>query len=78
MLNEGYQIHKFISSSGSGTVINYSSGSTTLDAGTDQLGIKEHLVASFLLAVAIFFQVFPLLNSVFDPHCLQMPIWIQI
>ncbi len=29
MLNEGNQIHKFISSSGSGTVINYGSGSTS-------------------------------------------------
>ncbi len=28
MLNEGNQIHNFISSSGSGTVINYGSGST--------------------------------------------------
>ncbi len=27
MLNEGNQIHNFISSSGSGTVINYGSGS---------------------------------------------------
>jgi hypothetical protein len=27
MLNEGNQIHNYISSSGSGTVINYSSGS---------------------------------------------------
>ena len=30
MLNEGYQIHEFISSSGSGTVINYGSGSDFL------------------------------------------------
>jgi hypothetical protein len=30
MLNEGNQIHNFISGSGSGTVINYGSGSTTL------------------------------------------------
>jgi hypothetical protein len=30
MLNEGNPIHNFISSSGSGTVINYDSGSTTL------------------------------------------------
>ncbi len=30
MLNEGNQIHNFISSSGSGTVINYSSGSDFL------------------------------------------------
>ncbi len=29
ILNEGDQIHNFISSSGSGTVINYSSGSTS-------------------------------------------------
>jgi hypothetical protein len=28
MLNEGNQIHNFISNSGSGTVINYGSGST--------------------------------------------------
>jgi hypothetical protein len=31
ILNEGNQIHNFISSSGSGTVINYGSGSTTLE-----------------------------------------------
>ncbi len=30
MLNEGNQIHNFISSSGSGTVINYGSGSDFL------------------------------------------------
>jgi hypothetical protein len=30
MLNEGNQIHNFISSSGSGTVINYNSGSDFL------------------------------------------------
>jgi hypothetical protein len=30
MLNEGNQIHNFISSSGSGTVINYGSGSDLL------------------------------------------------
>ncbi len=30
MFNEGNQIYNFISSSGSGTVINYGSGSTTL------------------------------------------------
>ncbi len=30
MLNEGYQIHNFISSSGSGTVINFGSGSDFL------------------------------------------------
>jgi hypothetical protein len=30
MLNEGNQIHNFISSSGSGTVINYGSGSDIL------------------------------------------------
>ena len=30
MFNEGYQIHNFISSSGSGTVINYGSGSDFL------------------------------------------------
>jgi hypothetical protein len=30
MLNEGNQIHNFISSSGSGTVINYCSGSDFL------------------------------------------------
>ncbi len=30
MLNEGKQIHNFISSSGSGTVINYGSGSDFL------------------------------------------------
>jgi hypothetical protein len=30
MLNEGNQIHNFISSSGSGTVINYDSGSDFL------------------------------------------------
>jgi hypothetical protein len=30
MLNEGYQIHNFISSSGSGTVINYGSDSDFL------------------------------------------------
>jgi hypothetical protein len=30
MLNEGSQIHNFISSSGSGTVINYGSGSDFL------------------------------------------------
>jgi hypothetical protein len=29
MLNEGNQIHNFISSSGSGTIINYGSGSTS-------------------------------------------------
>jgi hypothetical protein len=34
-------------------------------AGTDQLGIKEHLVASCLLAVAIFFQVFFVCATVF-------------
>jgi hypothetical protein len=45
-------------------------------AGTDQLGIKEHLVASFLLAVAIFFQVFPLYNDVL--HWLQMPVQMKI
>jgi hypothetical protein len=30
ILNEGYQIHNFISCSGSGTVINYGSGSDFL------------------------------------------------
>jgi hypothetical protein len=30
MLNEGNQIHNFVSSSGSGTVINYGSGSDFL------------------------------------------------
>jgi hypothetical protein len=30
MLNEGNQIHNFISSSGSGTIINYGSGSDYL------------------------------------------------
>ncbi len=36
-LNEGNQIHTFISSSGSGTVINYGSGSTTLVRGQQTL-----------------------------------------
>jgi hypothetical protein len=32
MLNEGNQIHNFISSSGSGTVINYGSGSDFIES----------------------------------------------
>ena len=32
MFHEGNQIHNFMSSSGSGTVNNYGSGSTTLNA----------------------------------------------
>jgi hypothetical protein len=34
MLNEGNQIHNFIYSSGSGTVINYGSGSDFLTTGS--------------------------------------------
>ncbi len=42
-LNEVYQIHNFISSSGSGTVINYGSGSdflTRYDSGSGSTGQK--------------------------------------
>ncbi len=43
LLNEGNQIHSFISSSGSGTVINYGSGSdflTSYSSGSGSTGQK--------------------------------------
>jgi hypothetical protein len=43
MLNEGNQIHNFVSSSGSGTVINYGSGSyflTSYGSGSTSQKVK--------------------------------------
>ncbi len=45
MLNEGNQIHNFMSSSGSGTVINYGSGSDFLTSYSSGSGSKSQKVA---------------------------------
>jgi hypothetical protein len=50
MLNEGNQIHNFISSSGSGTVINYGSGSTRqkVTVPTVPVPVPQHWAADTL------------------------------
>jgi hypothetical protein len=41
MLNEGNQIHNFISSSGFGTIIHYGSGSDLLTSGTVPVPVPQ-------------------------------------
>jgi hypothetical protein len=42
--NEGNQIHNFISSSGSGTVINYGSGSTSQKDTVPPVPVPQHCI----------------------------------
>jgi hypothetical protein len=46
MFNEGNQIHNFMSSSGSGTVINYGSGSTSqkVTVPTVPVPVSQHCI----------------------------------
>ncbi len=53
MLNEGNQIHNFMSSSGSGSVINYGSGSDFLTSYSSGSGSKSQKVTAPTVPVPV-------------------------